>query len=72
VRFLLERQRADGTWSEKEWTGTGFPQVFYMKYHLYSHYWPLMALVQYRDARRSSTRRQEARTAAKVVTTAAP
>ena len=33
---------------EDEWTGTGFPRVFYMKYHYYRHYWPLMALLQYR------------------------
>jgi squalene-hopene/tetraprenyl-beta-curcumene cyclase len=48
VGFLVERQRSDGTWDEDEWTGTGFPQVFYMKYHFYRHYWPLMALAQYR------------------------
>ncbi len=48
VRFLLEHQQEEGTWHEDEWTGTGFPQVFYMKYHFYSHYWPLMALAQYR------------------------
>ncbi|MGQ9590978.1 MAG: squalene--hopene cyclase [Planctomycetota bacterium] len=48
VRFLLEGQTAEGSWEEDEWTGTGFPRVFYMKYHYYRHYWPLMALIQYR------------------------
>ncbi|GHT11260.1 squalene--hopene cyclase [Planctomycetales bacterium] len=47
IRFLLDRQRTDGTWYEPEFTGTGFPQVFYLKYHYYSVYFPLMALSIY-------------------------
>ena len=47
IRFLLDRQRADGTWFEPEYTGTGFPLVFYLKYHYYSVYFPLMALSLY-------------------------
>ncbi|MGL4595843.1 MAG: terpene cyclase/mutase family protein [Thermoguttaceae bacterium] len=47
IRFLLERQRKDGTWFEPEFTGTGFPLVFYLKYHYYSVYFPLMALSMY-------------------------
>ena len=46
--WLLSRQSPDGTWEEEEWTGTGFPRVFYMKYHYYRHYWPLLAFIQYR------------------------
>jgi len=48
IAFLLDRQTPEGTWEEDEWTGTGFPRVFYLKYHYYRHYWPLMALGQYR------------------------
>lgn len=48
IEYLLERQTPDGTWEEDEWTGTGFPRVFYLNYHYYRHYWPLMALGQYR------------------------
>ncbi len=44
VQFLVDRQQADGTWNEPEFTGTGFPQVFYLKYHYYPIYFPLMAL----------------------------
>jgi squalene-hopene/tetraprenyl-beta-curcumene cyclase len=51
VRHLLERQDGDGTWAEEPWTGTGFPRVFYLRYHLYRHTFPLMALGQYRAAR---------------------
>src|SRR5947209_9886535 len=50
VAYLLDTQRADGAWHEEPFTGTGFPKVFYLKYHLYSLYFPLMALARYRDA----------------------
>ncbi len=49
VDYLLQHQNQDGTWSEKEFTGTGFPKVFYLKYHGYSLYFPLMALAQLRQ-----------------------
>ena len=44
VRYLLDEQLPDGTWDEPEFTGTGFPQVFYLRYHMYPTYFPLMAL----------------------------
>jgi squalene-hopene/tetraprenyl-beta-curcumene cyclase len=44
IDFLLDRQTQDGTWEEEEWTGTGFPKVFYLRYHFYRHYFPLAAL----------------------------
>jgi squalene-hopene/tetraprenyl-beta-curcumene cyclase len=47
VAYLLDTQNPDGTWDEPWWTGTGFPRVFYLKYHLYRIYWPLMALGRY-------------------------
>jgi squalene-hopene/tetraprenyl-beta-curcumene cyclase len=47
IRFLVEQQRSDGTWDEKEFTGTGFPRVFYLRYHCYPIYFPLMALAQW-------------------------
>jgi len=47
IQFLVERQQADGTWDEPEFTGTGFPQVFYLRYHYYPKYFPLMALSQW-------------------------
>ncbi len=47
VRWLVDRQTGDGTWSQEPWTGTGFPRVFYLNYHYYRHYFPLMALAQY-------------------------
>jgi squalene-hopene/tetraprenyl-beta-curcumene cyclase len=47
IRYLLATQRADGNWDEDPFTGTGFPKVFYLKYHLYRLYFPLMALARY-------------------------
>jgi squalene-hopene/tetraprenyl-beta-curcumene cyclase len=53
VQWLLARQEADGSWKEGPFTGTGFPKVFYLKYHLYSIYFPVMALARYRDSLRT-------------------
>ncbi len=47
VEFLVQSQLPDGTWQEDSYTGTGFPKVFYLKYHLYRVYFPLMALARY-------------------------
>ena len=47
AQFLIENQEADGTWNEPEFTGTGFPQVFYLRYHMYPKYFPLLALSQW-------------------------
>ena len=49
VNYLLRTQNAEGYWSERHFTGTGFPRVFYLKYHGYSHYFPLWALSMYRS-----------------------
>jgi squalene-hopene/tetraprenyl-beta-curcumene cyclase len=48
VRHLIDTQRADGQWEESHATGTGFPNVFYLRYTLYRNYFPLMALTQAR------------------------
>jgi squalene/oxidosqualene cyclase-like protein len=47
IEYLLNTQRADGTWDEAQFTGTGFPCHFYLKYHLYQQYFPLQALARY-------------------------
>jgi squalene-hopene/tetraprenyl-beta-curcumene cyclase len=49
VRFLVESQKPDGSWDEASFTGTGFPRVFYLRYHLYRLYFPLMALARYKS-----------------------
>jgi len=50
IRYLIEQQNADGTWTDPLWNGTGFPRVFYLKHHLYAKYFPLWALGVYRGA----------------------
>jgi squalene-hopene/tetraprenyl-beta-curcumene cyclase len=47
LRYLLDHQEPDGSWNEQLWTGTGFPGVFYLRYHLYSIYFPLLAFAEY-------------------------
>jgi len=63
VRWLLERQKADGCWDESLgegsarqaiYTGTGFPRVFYLAYHMYRNYFPLLALTTYKRAMESA------------------
>ncbi|HAX78871.1 MAG TPA: squalene--hopene cyclase, partial [Cyanobacteria bacterium UBA11372] len=49
VNYLVETQRADGTWDENYFTGTGFPCHFYLKYHLYFQHFPLTALGRYQS-----------------------
>jgi squalene-hopene/tetraprenyl-beta-curcumene cyclase len=49
VTYLVEQQNSDGSWSENEFTGTGFPCVFYLKYHLYRNSFPLYALARFRN-----------------------
>ena len=51
INYLLETQKSDGTWDEIYFTGTGFPCHFYLKYHLYQQYFPLMALGRYQAIR---------------------
>jgi squalene-hopene/tetraprenyl-beta-curcumene cyclase len=52
IDWLLAQQLADGTWQEDEFTGTGFPRVFYLKYHYYRVYFPLLALCSTQGAMR--------------------
>ena len=48
VAYLLKTQKKDGSWDEPWYTGTGFPRVFYLMYHMYRQYFPLIALTTYK------------------------
>ncbi|MCP9451996.1 MAG: squalene--hopene cyclase [Nitrospira sp.] len=62
VQYLLRHQLKDGVWEEVRHTGTGFPRVFYLRYHWYCKYFPLWALAMYRNLRaRGKTRADELR-----------
>ena len=62
VQYLLRHQVKDGSWEEVRHTGTGFPRVFYLRYHWYCQYFPLWALAMYRNLRtRGKMRADEVR-----------
>ena len=56
IAYLARTQRPDGEWEEKPYTAVGFPKVFYLKYHGYRLYFPLLALARYRTLTRGNTR----------------
>jgi len=47
--YLVQQQHDNGSWSEDDFTGTGFPGVFYLKYHLYKNSFPVYALARFRN-----------------------
>jgi len=51
IDFLVRRQNRDGSWTEPETTGTGFPKVFYLKYDMYRNNFPLLAMATYENYR---------------------
>ncbi len=52
IEYLVRTQSEDGTWPEDLATGTGFPKVFYLNYHYYRLYFPLLALAGFAKTRR--------------------
>ena len=65
IEYLIRMQNADGSWTEHETTGTGFPKVFYLKYDMYRNAWPLLVLAIYRKLfERASKAADEAAAAA--------
>jgi squalene-hopene/tetraprenyl-beta-curcumene cyclase len=61
VDYLVNHQNLDGTWDETEFTGTGFPRVFYLRYHYYRIYFPLMALSRWAKAADMAEQKAEGR-----------
>ena len=57
IRYLLGHQGENGFWAEERFTATGFPRVFYLRYHGYSKFFPLWALARYRNLMRSNERK---------------
>jgi squalene-hopene/tetraprenyl-beta-curcumene cyclase len=56
VDYLSRTQGSDGFWDEPRYTATGFPRVFYLRYHGYSKFFPLWALARYRNLKRGNAR----------------
>ncbi|HEX4157554.1 MAG TPA: squalene--hopene cyclase [Rhizomicrobium sp.] len=57
IRWLVERQQEHGLWSEENYTGGGFPRVFYLRYHGYAKFFPLWAVARYRNLRAGHSNR---------------
>jgi squalene-hopene/tetraprenyl-beta-curcumene cyclase len=56
IEYLVRTQNQDGSWTEHETTGTGFPRVFYLKYDIYRNSWPLLALATYKKICKAAKR----------------
>ena len=56
VAYLTTKQGSDGFWEEPFHTATGFPRVFYLRYHGYSKIFPLWALARFRNLKRGNSR----------------
>ncbi len=57
IRYLMTTQSKDGFWDEERFTATGFPRVFYLRYHGYRKFFPLWALARYRNLIASNERK---------------
>ena len=56
IKYLMKTQGDDGMWGETRYTATGFPRVFYLRYHGYAKFFPLWALARYRNLRAGNAR----------------
>ena len=63
IEYLARTQNEDGSWTEHETTGTGFPKVFYLKYDMYRNAWPLLAMATYRKLRHGRAKKAAKETA---------
>ena len=56
IAYLAEKQGTDGLWDEERYTATGFPRVFYLRYHGYRRFFPLWAMARYRNLKSGNSR----------------
>jgi squalene-hopene/tetraprenyl-beta-curcumene cyclase len=56
IKYFTANQGIDGFWNEPRYTATGFPRVFYLRYHGYSKFFPLWAMARYRNLKSGNTR----------------
>ena len=56
VECLIATQSEKGLWDEERYTATGFPRVFYLRYHGYPKFFPLWALARYRNLKNTNSR----------------
>jgi len=56
VAYLMQSQDKQGVWDEQRYTATGFPRVFYLRYHGYPKFFPLWALARFRNLRTTNSK----------------
>jgi squalene-hopene/tetraprenyl-beta-curcumene cyclase len=56
VEYLIATQTQKGLWDEQRYTATGFPRVFYLRYHGYPKFFPLWALARYRNLKNTNSK----------------
>jgi squalene-hopene/tetraprenyl-beta-curcumene cyclase len=56
MKYLIDTQTKKGLWDEQRYTATGFPRVFYLRYHGYAKFFPLWALARYRNLRSTNSK----------------
>jgi squalene-hopene/tetraprenyl-beta-curcumene cyclase len=56
IAWLASQQKADGEWDEMPYNAVGFPRVFYLRYHGYRLFFPLMAMARFRNLRQGNSR----------------
>jgi squalene-hopene/tetraprenyl-beta-curcumene cyclase len=54
VPYLTRTQAEDGFWKEERFTATGFPRVFFLRYHGYAKYFPLWAMARFRNLKKGN------------------
>jgi squalene-hopene/tetraprenyl-beta-curcumene cyclase len=57
ISYLQATQTEDGSWEEQPYTAVGFPRVFYLRYHGYKLFFPLLALARFRNVRQTNDTR---------------
>jgi squalene-hopene/tetraprenyl-beta-curcumene cyclase len=56
MRYLIGTQTEKGLWDEARYTATGFPRVFYLRYHGYAKFFPLWALARFRNLKSTNSK----------------
>jgi squalene-hopene/tetraprenyl-beta-curcumene cyclase len=58
IKFLIKSCKKNGDWDEEYFNAVGFPRVFFLRYHGYRLYFPLLALARYRNLLKPKTNHQ--------------
>ncbi len=59
IAWLMSVQKENGQWEEDSYNAVGFPKVFYLRYHGYKQFFPLLALSRFRNLQTSNSGKVE-------------